>query len=58
MQADQIVGHVRKGSRPPEDIDANAAAKPAPRAQSRKPAARESHAAAPTRKTPRYGCGF
>ena len=58
MQADQIVGQARKGSRPPKDIDADAPAKLAPRAQSRKPAARESHAAAPTRKAPRYGCGF
>ena len=58
MQANQIVGQVRKGSRPPEDIGADAPARRAPRAQSRKPAAREPHAAAPTRKAPRYGCGF
>jgi hypothetical protein len=58
MQSHEIVGQVRKGTRPPEDIGANAPARPAPRAQSRKPAARDAQAAAPPRKAPRFGCGF
>ena len=58
MQANQIVGQVRTGARPPEAIGANAPAKPAPRAKSRKPAARDAQAAVPPRKAPRFGCGF
>lgn len=58
MQAHEIVGRVRKGSRPPESIDASAAPRPARRAKSRNQAGGEPNVAAATRKAPRYGCGY
>jgi hypothetical protein len=58
MQPHEIVGQVRKGSRPPASIGASPAAKPAPRAKSRSQAGGDASVAAARRKGPRYGCGF
>ena len=60
MQAHEIVGQVRNGSRRPEPFGKGKAAKPDPQAKSRKQAAADTPGAPASTplKGPRYGCGF